>query len=226
MEGEECCNISLSLSIGGEEFKSSKSRECKGKLPSQLHALFPLQEEEGEGEAIRKDRSILKSDNIEELAEDFEARFAGNNEVGGRRKKLKLGREQVALLEGSFAEHNSLNSKQKQELASKLNIQARQVEIWFQNRRARTKLKKTEVDFESLKKCCEKLSEENQRLREEIEELRRRRPDFPSYMHLQKSSMCPSCGRRRADASGSSGRSNDAFSVKKERENWSLCIMG
>ena len=92
---------------------------------------------------------------------------------GGRKKKLRLTKEQCALLEGSFRAHNILSHVQKQELARQLNLSSRQVEVWFQNRRARTKLKQTEVDCEFLKRWCESLTDENQRLKHELLELRR-----------------------------------------------------
>ncbi|KAJ7962008.1 Homeobox associated leucine zipper protein [Quillaja saponaria] len=68
------------------------------------------------------------------------------------RKKLRLSKEQALVLEETFKEHNTLNPKQKQALAKMLNLRPRQVEVWFQNRRARTKLKQTEVDCEYLKR--------------------------------------------------------------------------
>ncbi|KAM1683028.1 hypothetical protein EV1_033921 [Malus domestica] len=52
------------------------------------------------------------------------------------RKKLMLSKEQSPLLDETFKEHNTLNPKQKQELAKQLNLRLRQVEVWFQNRRA------------------------------------------------------------------------------------------
>ncbi|KZV14591.1 hypothetical protein F511_42421 [Dorcoceras hygrometricum] len=53
------------------------------------------------------------------------------------RKKLRLSKDQSTLLEDSFRQHSTLTMAQKQELAEKLNLKPRQVEVWFQNRRAR-----------------------------------------------------------------------------------------
>ncbi|XP_057849870.2 homeobox-leucine zipper protein HOX3 [Cryptomeria japonica] len=129
------------------------------------------------------------------------------------RKKLRLSKEQSALLEESFREHHTLNPKQKSALAKQLNLKSRQVEVWFQNRRARTKLKQTEVDCEFLKRCCESLTEENRRLQREVEELRAIKVAPPAclisaqdlYMPMTMPmpmplpaatlTMCPSCER-------------------------------
>lgn len=113
------------------------------------------------------------------------------------RKKLRLSKEQSAFLEESFKERSTLNPKQKLALAKQLNLRPRQVEVWFQNRRARTKLKQTEVDCEYLKKCCETLREENRRLQKELHELRALKTSNPFYMQLPATTltMCPSCER-------------------------------
>ncbi|CAL5330722.1 unnamed protein product [Camellia sinensis] len=52
------------------------------------------------------------------------------------RKKLRLSKEQAAVLEETFKEHNTHNPKQKVALAKQLKLLPRQVEVWFQNRRA------------------------------------------------------------------------------------------
>lgn len=129
---------------------------------------------------------------------DDEELTAGTH--GNVRKKLRLTKDQSALLEESFKLHSTLNPKQKLALANRLNLRPRQVEVWFQNRRARTKLKQTEVDCELLKKWCETLTNENRRLQKEVQELRalKAAPAQPSfYMQLPAATltMCPSCER-------------------------------
>ncbi|KAG2244940.1 hypothetical protein Bca52824_093210 [Brassica carinata] len=122
-------------------------------------------------------------------------------EYGGEacRKKLRLSKDQSSVLEDTFKEHNTLNPKQKLALAKKLGLTARQVEVWFQNRRARTKLKQTEVDCEYLKRCVEKLTEDNRRLEREAAELRALKlsPRLYGQMSTPPTTlhMCPSCER-------------------------------
>ncbi|MCE3052400.1 hypothetical protein HAX54_052525 [Datura stramonium] len=114
------------------------------------------------------------------------------------RKKLRLTKEQSAILEDSFKQHHTLNPKQKLALAKRLGLRPRQVEVWFQNRRARTKLKQTEVDCEFLKRCVENLTEENRRLHKEVHELRSLKLSPQFYMQMTPPTtltMCPSCER-------------------------------
>ncbi|OIW01002.1 hypothetical protein TanjilG_16251 [Lupinus angustifolius] len=126
------------------------------------------------------------------------------------RKKLRLSKEQALVLEETFKDHNTLNPKQKQALANQLNLRPRQVEVWFQNRRARTKLKQTEVDCEYLKRCCENLTEENKRLQKEVQELRALKLSPHLYMHMNPPTtltMCPSCERVAVSSTSSSSSS-------------------
>ncbi|CAL9133447.1 unnamed protein product, partial [Musa textilis] len=126
------------------------------------------------------------------------SRVSDEEENGLVRKKLRLSKEQSNSLEDSFKEHSTLNPKQKLALAEQLNLRPRQVEVWFQNRRARTKLKQTEVHCEYLKRCCQTLMEENRRLQKEVAELRALKTsshDFSMHLPATTLSMCPSCER-------------------------------
>lgn len=162
--------------------------------------------------SISGKRSEREANNGDENdAERASCSRGSDDEDGGggdtSRKKLRLSKEQSMLLEETFKEHNTLNPKQKLALAKQLNLSPRQVEVWFQNRRARTKLKQTEVDCEYLKRCCENLTEENRRLQKEVQELRALKLSPQLYMHMNPPTtltMCPSCERVNVSSSSSS----------------------
>ncbi|XP_039120064.1 homeobox-leucine zipper protein HAT22-like [Dioscorea cayenensis subsp. rotundata] len=142
----------------------------------------------------------IKSEEIigeETGTEKVSPRGSDDDEEVCAKKKLRLTKDQSALLEERFKEHTTLNPKQKQALAKQLNLRPRQVEVWFQNRRARTKLKQTELDCELLKRRCETLNDENQRLQREVQELKALKLKSPLFMQFLKTSpmICPACER-------------------------------
>ncbi|KAL0738143.1 hypothetical protein Bca4012_014353 [Brassica carinata] len=141
--------------------------------------------------------STGKRSEREEDTDPQGSRGVSDDEDGDNsRKKLRLSKDQSALLEETFKNHCTLNPKQKHALAKQLGLRTRQVEVWFQNRRARTKLKQTEVDCEFLRRCCENLTEENRRLQKEVTELRSLKLSPQFYMHMNPPTtltMCPSC---------------------------------
>ncbi|TVU33452.1 hypothetical protein EJB05_25270, partial [Eragrostis curvula] len=128
-------------------------------------------------------------------AEDGDRRSSQSDGGGGSRKKLRLTSGQATMLEDTFRAHNILSHAQKHELARRVGLSARQVEVWFQNRRARTKLKQTEVDCELLRRWCDSLTDENARLRRDLAELRAaaastaRLPAAAAAVSV----VCPSC---------------------------------
>ncbi|KAJ8769393.1 hypothetical protein K2173_002597 [Erythroxylum novogranatense] len=163
---------------------------------------------------VKRERDI-SSEDME--VERVSSRVSDEDEDGSNaRKKLRLTKEQSALLEESFKQHSTLNPKQKQALAKQLNLRARQVEVWFQNRRARTKLKQTELDCEFLKKCCETLTDENRRLQKELQELKALKLAQPFYMHMPAATltMCPSCERVGGVSDGASKTTPFSISPK------------
>ncbi|RWV92064.1 hypothetical protein GW17_00045602 [Ensete ventricosum] len=192
MEDGEC-NTSLSLAIGGgRQFTPSTS----------LHLLFPRhpKEEEEDTQVHVGSVSRWKELDDEEEEEEEEEGVSGKDDSSnlsddkpvGTRKKLKLTIEQVRLLEDSFRDRSTLST----------------------NRRARTKLKRIEMDYESLRMHCDRLSNENRRLKKELQELRSATPASPFYVHLLKAAtltMCPACeriaaaGKRKSSALGAGG---------------------
>ncbi|KAL0339228.1 UNVERIFIED_CONTAM: Homeobox-leucine zipper protein HAT14 [Sesamum angustifolium] len=181
------------LPAAAEEVSSANS------VGSPFQREFGMYRRPGNGNQVggsKRDFEATGNDVVE--AERASSRASDDDENGlNTRKKLRLTKEQSAFLEESFKEHNTLNPKQKLALAKQLNLRPRQVEVWFQNRRARTKLKQTEVDCEYLKRCCETLTEENRRLHKELQELRALKTSNPFYMQSPATTltMCPSCER-------------------------------
>ncbi|MCL7049152.1 hypothetical protein MKW94_014294 [Papaver nudicaule] len=217
---EETCDIGLSLRLGSGGFIPRCTDEIKRKAPSsvQLNLLFPLNPKEemvddrhGRNQGDRWSSKTVKLSDQQEHARIVvrdNASVDSNSDKydhTSTRKKLRLTKEQANLLETSFKQHNTLNMMQKQELAERLDLRPRQVEVWFQNRRARTKLKKTEVDCEMLKKCVESLREENRMLKRELQGLKSVKlgpsssPFYPHH-HLPKNAaaltMCPKCANK------------------------------
>ncbi|CAI9758457.1 unnamed protein product [Fraxinus pennsylvanica] len=209
---------SLTLSLSGETYdqiqmvkKVDSDNKVFNDLSTDLYRQDSAASSFSNG-SVKREREIG--------SEEFElekvlSRISDEDEDGSNgRKKLRLTKAQSALLEESFKQHSTLNPKQKQDLARDLKLRPRQVEVWFQNRRARTKLKQTEVDCEFLKKCCETLTEENRRLQKELQELKALKLAQPLYMQLPAATltMCPSCERIGGAAVGEN-KSNSPFTI-------------
>ncbi|KAI4338454.1 hypothetical protein MLD38_023512 [Melastoma candidum] len=148
----------------------------------------------------RGERDAMMNGEAHEIERDCSQGISDEDDGGGdgSRKKLRLSKDQAAVLEETFRKHCTLNPKQKVALANQLGLRTRQVEVWFQNRRARTKLKQTEVDCEFLRRCCENLTNENRRLQKEVQELRALKLSPQFYMQMTPPTtltMCPSCER-------------------------------
>ncbi|KAH7366478.1 hypothetical protein KP509_18G080300 [Ceratopteris richardii] len=86
-------------------------------------------------------------------------------------KKRKLTTEQARQLEASFEADKKLEAEKKQRLAEQLGLQPRQVAIWFQNRRARSKTKQLELDFLALKAEYDRVVAQRRSLQAEIANL-------------------------------------------------------
>ncbi|XP_013618746.1 PREDICTED: homeobox-leucine zipper protein ATHB-X-like [Brassica oleracea var. oleracea] len=169
----------------------SSSLELSISLPS----FSQLSSHPSSGEHMVRDLDINQTPKTEDrewmmIAAEPYANEEDSNSCGRRRKKLRLTKEQSHLLEDSFIQKHTLTSKQKLELATFLKLSQRQVEVWFQNRRARSKLKHTEMECKYLKRCFGSLKEQNRLLQKEVEELR-----ALNAMPASILTMCPRCER-------------------------------
>ncbi|KAL0888700.1 hypothetical protein Bca101_012683 [Brassica carinata] len=100
------------------------------------------------------------------------ARQCPSNDDEMIKKKQKLTTEQLASLEQSFQEDIKLDSDRKVKLSKELRLQPRQVAVWFQNRRARWRVKHLEESYNSLRKEYDVVSRQNQMLHDEVTKLR------------------------------------------------------
>ncbi|RRT54427.1 hypothetical protein B296_00040655, partial [Ensete ventricosum] len=133
---------SLTLSLphdvyNGEANKGSEEgRQVRPSSPHSTVSSFsiaytpPTMKEKDDGGGCGEEAETARADSRGGSYDD-------NDDDGSPRKKLRLTKEQSALLEDRFKEHSTLNPKQKHALAEQLNLRPRQVEVWFQNRRAR-----------------------------------------------------------------------------------------
>ena len=95
------------------------------------------------------------------------------------KNKRRFSDEQIKSLEFMFESDSRPESQIKQQLANDLGLQPRQIAIWFQNRRARSKSKQIERDYiilkesyDALASSYESLKRENQSLRTELQKLK------------------------------------------------------
>ncbi|KAJ4711801.1 Homeobox-leucine zipper protein like [Melia azedarach] len=85
--------------------------------------------------------------------------------------KKRFSDEQIKSLEFMFEAESRPESRMKQRLADELGLQPRQVAIWFQNKRARSKTKQIEHEYNNLKAEFEKLASNYELLKRENQSL-------------------------------------------------------
>ncbi|KAI5077492.1 hypothetical protein GOP47_0007316 [Adiantum capillus-veneris] len=106
------------------------------------------------------------------LVESYQQISSNSDLSYGPARKKRLTMDQTKSLECSFAMDNKLGPERKKKLAVELGLQPRQVAIWYQNRRARTKTKHLEEKYEALNMQYEDVLKEKKKLEAEVNKLR------------------------------------------------------
>ncbi|XP_038896275.1 homeobox-leucine zipper protein ATHB-6-like isoform X2 [Benincasa hispida] len=129
-------------------------------------------------------------DSLEE-EDNSEDGSSGGGSAPERKRLLKL--DQVKALERHFEVENKLEPERKMRIAAELELEPRQVTIWFQNRRARWKTKQLEKDYgvlklnyDALKLDYDVLEKENASLASKVKELREKVNREGTEMKIQR----------------------------------------
>ncbi|KAK4790894.1 hypothetical protein SAY86_031307 [Trapa natans] len=205
--------LELTISVPGF-ISSSPSENTVYSLPVRDLDINQMPSEVGGEEWMMMNPSTEDEEDTSSINGDG----AGTGNGGPPRKKLRLTKEQSRLLEESFRLNHTLNTKQKEALAVELKLRPRQVEVWFQNRRARSKLKQTEMECEYFKRWFGSLTEQNRRLQREVKQLREMKVGPPTYLSPHSSqplpastlTMCPCCERVSSTASTDAAAFSDS----------------
>nr|XP_010936817.1 homeobox-leucine zipper protein HOX3 isoform X2 [Elaeis guineensis] len=156
--GKSPSGVKQTIAVPGESFSCGPA----GRKVRELDINEPPADKDEEEKEEEDEEEILMGG-----ADDSEDGENGNP----RPKRLRLSEEQTQLLEDTFRKNCVLSHSAKEELAPKVKLTPRQVEVWFQNRRARIKLRRAKNECKLLKQRFKLLMEENQRLQQEVKEL-------------------------------------------------------
>ncbi|CAL4971431.1 unnamed protein product [Urochloa decumbens] len=185
----------LSLQDDDADHGGARRRDLPAAAPASRKKREYSCSADGDAALAATSRPNKKAKKFQGDGDDSGDRRSPTSDGGGGRKKLRLTGAQAAMLEDSFRAHNILSQAEKQDLARRVGLSARQVEVWFQNRRARTKLKQTEVDCELLRRWCDRLTHENARLRRDLAGLRAAAP-------ARLAVVCAACCHNQQAAAG------------------------
>eukprot|EP00741_Cyanophora_paradoxa_P004218 tig00000789_g4096.t1 len=119
---------------------------------------------------------------------------AALTEDGKKRKLNRLSPDQVSYLKQQFDECSKLNQARRNQLASVLGLQPRQVEVWFQNKRAKIRVKDTEKDLQEAKQTLAENEKQLQELRKANKELQSQVKSLQSQLQSFQSQGSSSAG--------------------------------
>lgn len=129
--------------------------------------------------------------------------------------KRRFTDEQIKFLEFMFESESRPESRVKQQLASELGLEPRQVAIWFQNRRARLKTKQIEKEYGVLKASYDVLASSFESLKREKQSLIIQLQKLKN-MHVKQHGS-RSCGNHLGSSRDGRFENKDSGSESKEK---------
>ncbi|WVY95260.1 hypothetical protein V8G54_034348 [Vigna mungo] len=149
------------------------------------------------------------------------AEYSHSSNAGTRKKrsinKKRFSDGQVKSLESMFQTDSRLEPAKKLELARELGLQPRQVAIWFQNKRARWKLKQVQRDYTTLRANYNTLDSRFDALNKEYQSMLTQLQDLKN--RLQKPlEQTESCSTRYKAANSMESEAGNGETVKREQE--------
>ncbi|XP_006649569.1 homeobox-leucine zipper protein HOX12 [Oryza brachyantha] len=140
------------------------------------------------------------------------AAATGESGVDEQAKKRRLSDEQARFLEMSFKKERKLETPRKVQLAAELGLDAKQVAVWFQNRRARHKSKLMEEEFAKLRSAHDAVVLQNCHLETELLKLKERLADVEEEK-AKLAAAAAATGGGSAGGGGGSSPSSSSFST-------------
>ncbi|KFK27013.1 hypothetical protein AALP_AA8G323100 [Arabis alpina] len=129
-----------------------------------------------------------------------------NSQSQSRSKKKRLTQEQVRQLEKCFTVNKKLEPDLKIQLSNQLGLPQRQVSVWFQNKRARSKTQSLELQHGTLQSKLEAALSDKAKLEHQVEflqdELKRSRNQLALFTNQDspvENSNFGSCEEGQAD---------------------------
>ncbi|NP_001142313.1 Homeobox-leucine zipper protein HOX12 [Zea mays] len=126
-------------------------------------------------------------------------------------RKRRLSDDQARFLELSFRKERKLETPRKVQLAAELGLDAKQVAVWFQNRRARHKSKLMEEEFSKLRAAHDAVVLHNCHLETELLKMKDRLAEVEEEKTKLVAAAAAAAGG--AAGAGSSSPSSSSFST-------------
>lgn len=146
-----------------------------------------------------------------------------NQRIIAKRPKNRLTEEQFRVLEASFLEKKKLEPERKYQLAHQLGMPAKQVSVWFQNRRVRWKTQNIELDCSTIQLRLNTVITENMSLEWEVGRLRaelQKHQEILFTLNPVSPTVTPVCTPY--DENGSSSLSSDDNLHWQNRTGWEI----